>query len=310
MMEITVGIDVSKARLDVHVHPVGTGFSLDNDAGGLDQLVQQLAGLRVDCIGMEATGGYEKLAAATLAEAGLPVVVINPAQVRHYAKAVGARAKTDSIDARMIALFVAATEPEPQVLADEQSRLLAELMARRRQLVGMLVAEKNRLGRLPPGRVRLSVARIIAALNAELAQLDTDLGQLIQASPVWRARQDLLASVPGIGNTIARALLADLPELGQLDRRAIAALAGLAPFTRQSGQWRGKSFIAGGRAAPRSALFIGAMVAARHNQPLKDFYQRLISAGKPKRVALIATARKLLTILNAIIRDNKPWQNA
>lgn len=309
-MEITVGIDVSKKRLDVYVHPAGRLFSLDNDEAGRAMLVEQLGAVQPDCIGLEATGGYEKLAAATLAEAGLPVVVINPAQVRHYAKAVGTRTKTDSIDARIIALFIAATEPEPRALVDEETMALAELMARRRQLVGMLVAEKNRLGRLPPGKIRLSVVRIITALNEELAKLDSDLGGLIEQSPVWRDKQNLLASVPGIGDKIARALLADLPELGQLDRRAIAALAGLAPFTRQSGQWRGKSFIAGGRAAPRSALFIGAMVAARHNGPLKAFYQRLIAAGKPKRLALIATARKLLTILNAIIRDHKPWQNA
>lgn len=307
-MEITVGIDVSKKRLDVYVHPAGIVFSLDNDAAGLASLVVQLSGIRPDCIGMEATGGYEKLAAASLAEAGLAVVVLNPAQVRHYARAVGTRSKTDSIDARMIALFVAATEPELRALPDDQSAALAELMARRRQLMTMLVAEKNRQGRLPAGKVRLSVARIIAALNDELARLDSDLGGLIEHSPVWRDKQNLLASVPGIGDRIARALLADLPELGQLDRRAIAALAGLAPFTRQSGQWRGKSFIAGGRAAPRSALFIGAMVAARHNGPLKAFYSRLIAAGKPKRLALVATARKLLTILNAIIRDQKPWQ--
>jgi transposase len=309
-MEITVGIDVSKARLDVYVHPSALVLSVDNNEAGLAELVAQLAAVHPDCIGLEATGGYEKLAAASLAAAGLPVVVLNPAQVRHYAKAVGSRAKNDSIDARMIALFVAATKPELRALPDAQSALLADLMARRRQLVGMLVAEKNRQGRLPPGKVRLSVARIIAALNAELAMLDTDLGHIIEQSPLWRDKQDLLASVPGIGDKIARALLADLPELGQLDRRAIAALAGLAPFTRQSGQWRGKSFIAGGRAAPRAALFMGAMVAARHNHPLKAFYQRLLSAGKPKRVALIATARKLLTILNAIIRDKKPWQSA
>lgn len=309
-MEITVGIDVSKARLDVYVHPSGAVFSLGNDDVGLAELVAHLGPINPDCIGLEATGGYEKLAAASLAELGLPVVVLNPAQVRHYAKAVGWRAKTDTIDARLIALFVAATTPELRTLPDAQSALLAALMARRRQLTGMLVAEKNRQGRLPPGKVRLSVARIIAALNAELAALDTDLGQIIEDSPVWRDKQDLLASVPGIGDKIARALLADLPELGQLDRRAIAALAGLAPFTRQSGQWRGKSFIAGGRAAPRSALFMGALVATRHNVPLKAFYQRLVAAGKPKRVAIIATARKLLTILNAIIRDNKPWQNA
>jgi len=309
-MAITVGIDVSKKRLDVYVHPSGVMLSLDNDEASLIGLVEQLGALKPDCIGMEATGGYEKLAAACLAEAGLPVVVINPAQIRHYAKAVGTRAKTDAIDARIIALFVAATEPVPHRLKGEDTAVLAELMARRRQLVGMLVAEKNRLGRLPPGKVRLSVVRIIAVLNAELAKLDKDLGGLIEQSPLWREKQDLLASVPGIGDKIARSLLADLPELGQLDRRAIAALAGLAPFTRQSGQWRGKSFIAGGRTAPRAALFMGAMVASRHNSVLRTFYERLISAGKPKRLALIAAARKLLTILNAIIRDKRPWQNA
>jgi transposase len=309
-MEITVGIDVSKKRLDVYVHPAGELFSLDNDEAGLAALLERLGAVRPDCIGMEATGGYEKLAAASLAEAGLPVVVINPAQIRHYARAMGMRAKTDSLDARLIALFVAATEPELRPLVDTQTAALAELMARRRQLVGMLVAEKNRQGRLPPGKVRLSVVRIIAALTDELARLDSDLGGLIEQSPVWRAKQDLLASVPGIGDRIARALLADLPELGQLDRRGIAALAGLAPFTRQSGQWRGKSFIAGGRTAPRAALFIGAMVAARHNGPLRAFYQRLLAAGKPRRLALVAVARKLLTILNAIIRDQKPWKNA
>ena len=188
-MEITVGIDVSKKRLDVYVHPAGTLFSLDNDEAGLAVLIERLGPVKPDCVGLEATGGYEKLAAATLAAAGLAVVVINPAQVRHYARAVGTRVKTDSIDARMIALFVAATEPELRPPPDEQSVVLAELMARRRQLVGMLVAEKNRLGRLPPGRVRLSVARIIAALNAELARLDSDLGGLIEQSPVWRDKQ-------------------------------------------------------------------------------------------------------------------------
>jgi transposase len=310
VMEITVGIDVSKKQLDVYIHPSGVVLSLSNDETGLASLVAQMLALQPDCIGLEATGGYEKLAAAVLAEVGLPAVVLNPAQVRYYAKALNQRAKTDTIDARIIALFVAATEPQVRTLDTQDSAVLAELMARRRQLLSMLVAEKNRLGRLPPGKVRLSVVRIITALKDELDKLDSDLGGLIEQSPVWQEKQDLLVSVPGIGDRIARALLADLPELGQLDRRAIAALAGLAPFTRQSGQWRGKSFISGGRPAPRAALFIGAMVAARHNGPLRLFYQRLVAAGKPKHVAIIATARKLLTILNAIIRDKKPWQTA
>lgn len=307
-MEITVGIDVSKTRLDVYVHPSGALLSFDNDEGGVAGLVAHLGSVQADCIGLEATGGYERLATAALAEAGLPVVVLNPGQVRCYAKALGQRAKTDAIDARVIALFVAATRPALRPLRDAQTSALAELMDRRRQLVGMLVAEKNRYGRLRPGRVKISVARIIAVLKAELAQLDTELGIMIGDTPIWRDKHDLLSSVPGIGDKIARTLLAELPELGQLDRRAIAALSGLAPFTRQSGQWRGKSMIGGGRTKPRSALFMGAMVASRHNGPLRTFYQRLVAAGKPKLVAIIATARKLLTILNAIIRDQKPWQ--
>lgn len=309
-MEITVGIDVSKDGLDVYVHPAGEQFHVTNDAEGIEQLVQQLWGKGADCIGLEATGGYERLVVAGLAAAGLPVVVANPAQVRHYARALGQRAKTDAIDARIIALFVAATTPQVRPLADEQTAALAALMARRRQLVGMLVAEKNRYGRQPKGRVKLSLARIIGVIEDELKALDRDLDTTIRATPAWREKQDLLASVPGIGPTIARTLLAELPELGRLDRRAIAALAGLAPFTRQSGHWRGKAMIAGGRPVPRSALFLGAMVAVRYNPTLKCFHQRLLAAGKPKRLALIACARKLLTILNAILRDKTPWQSA
>lgn len=308
-MEITVGIDVSKDRLDVYVHPSGASFSLGNEAAGVDGLVAQLAALQPDGIGLEATGGYEKLAAAGLAAAGLPVVVANPSQVRHYAKALAQRAKTDAIDARVIALFIAATQPELRPLRDAETAALADLMARRRQLVAMLVAERSRHQRLSPGRVKVSVARIIGALNDELKALDKDLDTTVRGTPAWREKEDLLASVPGIGPTIARTLLAELPELGRLDRRAIAALAGLAPFTQQSGLWRGKSRIAGGRTVPRSALYIGALVAARHNPTLRAFCQRLVDAGKPKRLAIIATARKLLTIRNAIIRDQKPWQN-
>lgn len=307
-MEITVGIDVSKARLDVHLHPLGEHFVVDNDEAGVAGLCVRLLGLKgVQTVGLEASGRYERLAVAALAEAGLPVMVLNPAQVRAYAQAIGQRGKTDPLDARLIALFLAATRPEPRPLPDAATQELAALMARRRQLVGMLVAERARYKQASPGVVRVSLLRIITSIEDALKELDRDIDTHVRGTPVWREREDLLASVPGIGKTISRTLLAELPELGRLNPRQIAALAGLAPFTRQSGKWRGRSFIAGGRAPVRAALFMGAMVACRHNPVLKAFKDRLVEAGKPKLVAIIAVARKLLTILNAIIRDQKPW---
>lgn len=307
-MEITVGIDVSKARLDVHLHPLSEHFVVDNDEAGVAALCVRLLGLEgVQAVGLEASGRYERLAVAALAEAGLPVMVLNPAQVRAYAQAIGQRGKTDPLDARLIALFLEATRPEPRPLPDAATQELAALMARRRQLVGMLVAERARYKQASPGVVRVSLARIITSIEDALKELDRDIDTHVRGTPVWREREDLLASVPGVGKTISRTLLAELPELGRLNPRQIAALAGLAPFTRQSGKWRGRSFIAGGRAPVRAALFMGAMVACRHNPVLKAFRDRLVDAGKPKLVALIAVARKLLTILNAIIRDQKPW---
>jgi transposase len=310
-MEITVGIDVSKARLDVHVHPLGESFALDNDEAGVESLVDrlgQLAGLIG--IGVEASGRYERLAVAALAAAGLPVMVLNPAQVRHYAQALGQRAKTDQIDARLIALFIAAVRPEPRPLADGQSTELGALMARRRQLVMMLAAERMRRQQAAPGPARVSIARSISFLEDELKSLDLETDKRVRGTPVWRDKEHLLASVPGIGKTIARTLLSELPELGTLGPRQIAALAGLAPFTRQSGKWRGRSFIGGGRTVVRTALFMGALSAARYNPALKLFRDRLVANGKPKLVALIATARKLLVILNAILREQKPWRPA
>ena len=310
-MEITVGIDVSKARLDVHVHPAGEGFAVGNDEAGVAALVERLG--RLDGlvgIGIEASGRYERLAVAELAAAGLPIVVLNPAQVRSYARAIGQRAKTDPIDARLIGLFIEAVRPEPRPMPDAQTKELAALMARRRQIVGMLVAEKARRTQAAPGLVRTSLARIVTALEDDLKDLDRHIDTTVRGTPVWRDKEDLLASVPGIGKTIARTLLAELPELGTLNPKQIAALAGLAPYTRQSGKWRGKSFIGGSRTAVRAALFMGALVAARYNPALKAFRDRLVAKGKPKLVALIATARKLLTILNAIIRDQKPWTPA
>jgi transposase len=271
--------------------------------------VAELKTLAAKLIALEATGGFETIVAAGLAAAGLPVVVVNPAQVRDFAKAIGKRAKTDPIDAAVIAHFAEATNPKVRPLPDEETQILADLVTRRRQIIQMIIAEKQREKRAPR-RLQKSIARLLKALEAELNELDRDIDDSVRGSPAWRENEELLTSVPGVGPIISRTLLAEMPELGTLDRRQVAALAGIAPWTRQSGQWRGKSFISGGRSKVRSALFLGAMTAIRWNQPLKAFYERLTSAGKPKMVAIIAVARKLLTILNAIIRDKTPWQNA
>jgi transposase len=230
--------------------------------------------------------------------------------VRHFAQAVGKRAKTDPIDAEVIAFFAEAVKPEPRPLPDEQARLLAELVARRRQIIEMIVAERQREKRAENVRVRKSLTRTIKSLEKELPEIDGDIDTLVRGSPAWREKEDLLVTFPGIGNTLARTLLAEVPELGTLNRREIASLAGLAPFTRQSGRWKGKSIIGGGRTALRAALYMAALSAIRCNRTLKSFYQRLLSAGKPKMVALIAAARKILTILNAMLRDRKQWQPA
>lgn len=308
MDAIVVGIDVSKDRLDVHVHPSGESFAVSRNAEGLEALIARIGPLKAQAIAVEATGGFETVVAASLGGAGLPVIVVNPAQVRAFAQALGKRAKTDPIDASVIARFVSATKPEIRALPDADTRLLADLVTRRRQIIQMTVAERQRERHLPSRHLKKSVARLLKALEKELNALDQDIDDMVRGSPAWREKEDLLKTVPGVGNIVARTLLAELPELGQLDRRQIASLAGLAPFTRQSGQWHGKSFIGGGRSSVRATLFLSAMVAAKHNPPLKAFHQRLIAAGKPKMVALVAVARKLLTILNAILRDNRSWQ--
>jgi transposase len=309
-METIVGIDVSKNRLDVAVIPQGEAFAVGNDHAGIDELIGRLKAIGADAIALEATGGFETLAVAGLSSAGLTVLVVNPAQVRSYANAIGRRAKTDPIDAAVIAAFVLATKPEIRPLRDAQTQALSELVARRRQIVQMIVAEENRLRMVLAKQAQKSVKRLLTALRRELESLDADLDDHIRKSPIWRVRETLLVSVPGVGPTTARTLLAELPELGSLDRRQIASLAGLAPWTRQSGTWKGKSFIGGGRGKVRAVLFMAALVASRHNPSLKAFRDRLVAAGKPKIVAIVATMRKLLTILNAIIRDSKPWQNA
>lgn len=307
---IAVGIDVSKDRLDVALCPPGETFAVERNAQGLDRLIDRLRQFSPHIVALEATGGFETVAAAALAAAGLPVVVVNPAQIRAFAKAIGQRAKTDPIDAAVIAHFAAATKPEPRPLADEATRLLADLIARRRQIIEMIGAESQRDKRITVPRLRRSIRRVIGMLEKELASLDADIDDAMRGSPAWREKENLLASVPGVGAIISRTLIAELPELGTLSGKQIAALAGLAPFTRQSGRWRGRSFISGGRASVRTALFMGALVAMRHNPVLRAFFNHLRAAGKPKMVALIAVARKLLTILNAILRDRRPWQIA
>jgi transposase len=307
MEQVYVGIDVSKDRLDVHVTPGGEAFAVARNRKGLAELCDRLAALRAAIVAVEATGGFETVVAAALAGAGLPVVVVNPAQVRAFAKALGERAKTDPIDAAVIARFVAATQPPIRPLPNEATRLLADLVGRRRQIVDMLAAERQRQSRLTARHLARSLARLIAALERELDTVDAEIATAVQGSPAWRAREDLLRSVPGVGPVVARTLIAELPELGSLSGKEAAALVGLVPYTRQSGRWKGKSFIGGGRKEPRKILFLAALSAARYNPVLAAFYERLLAARKPK---LVAVARKLVTILNAILKSNTPWQNA
>jgi transposase len=308
MDSTVIGIDVAKDRLDVCVRPSGESFVVARNGAGIEDLAARLSQLMPRVVAIEATGGFETVVAAGLAAAGVPIVVVNPAQVRAFAQALGKRAKTDPIDAAVIAHFADATQAQARPLPDETTQLLADLVARRRQIVEMMAAEGQREQRLTDKRLKKSIARLRQAMEKALAEIDGEIDDHVRGSPAWAAKEDLPASVPGVGPVIARTLIAELPELGSLNRRKIAALVGLAPWTRQSGQWRGKSFIGGGRKSVRSALFLAAMTASRHNPILKPFRDRLVHAGKPKLVALIAVARKLLTILNAILRDKRPWQ--
>lgn len=256
---------------------------------------------------MEATGGLETTVAALLANRGLPVAVVNPRQIHDFAKAMGRRAKTDKLDAHVIALFGERMQPTARPLKEEQLQELDEMLARRRQLVEMLAGEKNRLAQARSPRVRASVASHIAWLEGQIEGRDKELSEAIKASPLWREREDLLQSAPGIGPVTARTLVADLPELGTLGRRQISALVGVACFTQRSGKWAGKSFCSGGRAAVRAALYMASLTGTRFNPVLKEFYQRLTAQGKPHKVAMVACMRKLLCILNAMVRDKKKW---
>jgi len=304
---VFVGIDVAKAHLDMALRPTGTRWTVANDDAGITDLVTQLQGMSPTLIVLEATGGLQRPVVAALAAASLPVVVVNPRQVRDFAKATGQLAKTDALDARALAHFAEAIRPEPRPVPDAQTEDLRALLARRRQLVAMRTAEQNRLGSAP-SRLHADIEAHIMWLNARLAILDDELDAALRASAVWRERENLLRSVPGIGPVCARTLVLDLPELGTLSRQHLAALVGLAPFHRDSGTLRGTRSIWGGRAQVRTALYMSTLVAVRYNPVLKAFYQRLRAAGKLAKVALIACMRKLLTILNAMVKHQTPWQ--
>jgi transposase len=306
---VTVGIDVAKAHLDVAVRPGGEPWQAPNTEEGIAGLVERLKPLAPRLIVLEASGGWELAAAAALGAARLPVAVVNPRQVHDCAKAVGQLAKTDQLDARVLARFGEAVRPEPRALPDADAQALADVLARRRQLIGMQTAERQRLGTArPPVRARIEAH--LAWLARELADLDDDLHRRLRASPLWREREDLLRSVPGVGPIVAVTLVADLPDLGRLGRKRIAALAGAAPLAREGGARRGKRLVWGGRGRVRAALHMAALVAVRYNPPLRAFYDRLLDAGKAKKLALTACLRKLLTILNAIVRSNTAWQPA
>jgi transposase len=307
IMSEFIGIDVSKSRLDVAAHASAAGFAVENTEAGLVQLCQRLSALEPELVVMEASGGYERLSVATLASAGFNVALVNARQVRAFAQATGVLAKTDRVDARVLAHFAAAVRPPVRALPDAQQQALGELLARRRQLVGMLVMEKNRLAQARDGRVRRDITSLITILKKRVAGCDDDLQQLIQASPLWRAHEDLLRSFNGIGPVSARTLLADLPELGALNRKQIASLVGLAPIARESGSWRGRRSVFGGRGQVRAALYMATLAAIRSNAAIRAFYQRLRQAGKPPKVALVACMRKVLTILNAMVRTQTHW---
>jgi transposase len=310
--EVFVGIDVSKARLDVAVRGAALpAWQVPNDPAGIARLLEHLASLQPQLVVLEATGGYEvpaaaSLGAAGLCAAGLCVAVVNPRQVRDFAKATGKLAKTDTIDAQVLALFAERVRPEARPLPDEQTRALEALLTRRRQLLDMLGAEKNRLEHANAA-VRPSLRQTIRHLEAQLGSVDDELKRRIEASPLWRARDHLLQGVPGVGPVLSRTLLAALPELGRLDRKQIAALVGVAPLNRDSGTLRGRRTVWGGRAEVRRVLYMGALVAKQHNPLLRTFYLRLRAAGKPPKVALVACMRKLLTILNAMLKHHTPW---
>ena len=307
---VFIGIDVAKKHLDIHVLPDNTAFTVSRDDGGLDELVNRLRQLAPQLIVLEATGGYEKVVLASLAGAGLAVLAVNPRQVRDFARACGRLAKTDRLDAAIIAHFAERLRPPLRPLPDAAAQALGAIVVRRRQIIDMISAENMRLQQTLARKVQTSIKAHLTWLQEQLTSIDDDLDATIKENDTWLHNEQLLDAVPGVGKTTARTLIVELPELGSLDRRQIAALVGVAPINHDSGCHRGQRHIRGGRTTVRAALFMAAWVGTRHNPVLQAFYKRLIAAGKPRKVALVACMRKLLTILNALIRDQHPWQTA
>jgi transposase len=306
---IFVGIDVSKGTLDVAIRPAGTHRQVPNTDDGFDQLVALLKPLAPALIVLEATGGYQRRVVAALGLAGLPVAVVNPTRPREFAKALGRLAKTDAVDAAVLAEFAERVRPVARPLPNDQAQKMQELLGRRGQLLGMRTMERNRLGSAQSRTVRRSIESHVTWLDSQIDSTEEELDEAIEQSDVWKAKDELLQTIPGIGPGVSRTLLFELPELGHLSREQIAALAGTAPMNRDSGRWSGKRFIVGGRKAVRNAVYMAALAARQFNPALKAFADRLAATGKPAKVVLIAVARKLLVIANAILRDNKPWRD-
>ena len=307
MQQTYAGIDVAKDRLDVVLRPTGEYLRLENSEQGARRLAKRLSKEGLELAVLEATGGLEQPAAAALALAGLPVAIVNPRQVRDFAKAVGRLAKTDRIDATVLAHFAEAVRPEARPLADEQARELAAIVLRRRQILAMITAEGNR-ARTAPKAVRRRIDSHLLWLKKELGRVNAELEQQVRKSPIWQEKDDLLRSVPGVGPTLSATLLAELPELGSLDRRSLAALVGVAPLNRDSGTMRGIRTTWGGRSGIRATLYMATLCATCHNPVIREFYGRLVAAGKPKKVAITACMRKLLAILNALVKHGTPWR--
>ncbi len=308
MNQVSIGIDVAKDHLDVATHHQKNVMRFDNDSTGHQQLIEHLKQWPVERIVLEATGGYERTLVMQLLKHNLPIIVINPRQVRDFARATGKLAKTDAIDARIIALFAHRVAPPVRELPNEKARELQDHIARRQQLVQMRVAENNRLKQTACASVHKSIQLMLDAIVKQIEDIDDDLGKLIESSPAWQAKVERLKGVPGVGDQTARCLVAHLPELGNCSRQQIAALVGVAPINRDSGRMRGKRTTFGGRANVRNILYMATLVAIRRNDVIKAYYQRLVKDGKKKIVALVAAMRKLLTILNAMLRENKNWK--
>ena len=305
-----VGIDVGRDRLDVHIRPEGQHVVVANDEAGLAELVARLEPDPPKVIVLEASGGYERPAAVALLERGLAVAVVDPRQTRKFAQALGQRAKTDKIDAAVLAHVAEAIRPAARMVVDGTTRQLQTLLGRRRQLVGRKNAENQRLGKADDPLTRRSFKAMIRSLDRQLLVIDTAIGRLIEADPALALKLDRLKTVPGIGDVSARMLIAELPELGRATRHEIAALTGIAPINRDRGRYRGRRRIQGGRVEVRAPLYMATLVAIRHNPLIRPFYRRLRDAGKPAKVALVACMRKLLTVLNAMLRDGRDWAQA